>query len=212
MNVFCYYHPVDQIPYQDELALIKLWKKNWNANGIPARVLCEADAQHSDLYQQYKAKVSSWPSINPKGYDYSAWMRLLAVSTLEAEMVVVTDYDTFNYGWQPHDLVPDCINLFGWNVPCCMAIAPTAMRRGILDLLKYDLEPDDLVEGRSHFADQQWIAKAMHHRMPELFNAQNDVLEYSQPGWQEAKLVHYCNKMMRHMRPRHEHIWNLRSW
>jgi hypothetical protein len=213
VNVYTYYIPVPQLPSEDEAALIAIWKHSWMKAGFDPIVLSEKDCKESPYYEQYKKHVKNLPSINPIGYDEACWMRWLAASCQKDPIVLMSDYDVINYGWKYEPRLTDVskVNLYYHNVPCLAAATPEVFGRMCDSILAAEATIDDQYQGRPNFEDQHWIFREM-RRGSKLFKTNLSILEYGSLGWQNSPLVHYCNNSMENLRPRHAHIWNLRSW
>jgi hypothetical protein len=214
MNVYCYFVPVKGINEANEKALIDLWRENWLSQGFNPIVLNEDTAKLSPIHKEYGAIVDRFPTVNAKGYDYAVWMRLLALSQVKDDLALFTDYDLFNYGWQMNGAQRGKINLYSWNVTCCIVVDPRIMESVCREIMQITPDPRHRHNGTPNFEDMHWLGDVMHQRT-DIFNVlPSEVVEYGDPGWETSKLVHYCNKMMmpKKLIPRHPHIKNLRSW
>lgn len=79
--------------------LLEVWKKTWAGAGWKPRVLSEKHAAEHEMYEEYKAAVSAFPSSNGVAYETTCYLRHLAMAAVGGGWL--TDIDTFNVNLPP---------------------------------------------------------------------------------------------------------------
>lgn len=186
----------------------KLWKKSWENNWWHAKIWTTQEAQRFPGYSEFATKVSSFPSVNPRGFDFHAFIRWFVMSHVGGWS---SEPDVINYSLR--HFVPaiiDKVQVF-CSTPCLTygtAQAYSIIRDAIIN---YQIRNDDADNGRPHFSDQEFLA----HRAPHLvdFMPVNPIVKnFGDDGWMASQCVHFgTGWMARHAAlPKHDGINRLR--
>ena len=106
MKIFTYYQNIN---FDSQTPILKLWKKSWEKQGFDATVLTVKDARQSPYYYGFLKKIRLIHK-NITGYDISqygisCYVRWLAYSALKrTEPFLVSDYDVINKGFTAEDI------------------------------------------------------------------------------------------------------------
>lgn len=121
MNNKCYtyYEKIDIINdcpsrKSTQQELIDLCKLSWQRNGWELIVLDHSIAEKHSFFYEYSDIVSSMPSINPPKYDYSCFIRWLAMAQIGGGLMI--DYDVININQKSFEKT-DKITVFQGHVP-----------------------------------------------------------------------------------------------
>jgi len=114
MNVYTYYDNVLEISSDAQLELIEIWKESWKKNGWNPIVLDKSFLNCSDNEMNY---LKNLPSVNPKNYELSCFLRWNAMSNIGGGWMC--DYDVINCGFSPSDAEKyESMSILQMNVPC----------------------------------------------------------------------------------------------
>lgn len=125
MNIcYTYYENIEEINNgsytgtEDQKKLIDICRNSWERAGWRFVVLNETIAQKHFFYKKYKKIISTFPTINPKKYEYNCFMRWLAMSQIGGGLVI--DYDVININFYKKDIVwnKSGITVYQGHVPC----------------------------------------------------------------------------------------------
>ena len=208
--VFCYFSPTPEIDSTDEWRLIQLWRSRWALAGFEPHVLNEYHASRHSFYDHYKTKVSKLPSINPGDYDFSCYMRWLAVAFALGDFEnigIMSDYDVIPYGFT-EKILDERILIYGNNVPCLVQGIGRAFMDQCKTFADYKLREKDKCNGQVHISDMLIVEQQDEKAVKRL----KTVKEYGEKGWERATAVHYANARMvpAGLTPRHQFIPQLR--
>lgn len=188
--VCCYWDNLESMP--DGGALMAAWKKSWEDNGWNAVVLTKDDARRHPKFEEIDFHVRTLPTVNPKDYEASCYIRWLAAELSGGRLFV--DMDVINHGFKPSDLKQlnqsKVVSLIHNGCP-----AVIYMPKGYLmseKLLKYKQSHANWEAGVPHCSDQNMIIWLVENRKEE-FEAIDLCSQYGNDGWDQAKLSHYAN-------------------
>jgi hypothetical protein len=208
MKIYTYYEPVPGISLEDSTRLLLLWKENWKYFGREPVVLNEEIARKHPRFSEIYDKVSRLPTINPKGYDLSCYLRYLAMAVVGGG--VMCDYDLFCYADYPfktratHTLVS-----LQHHIPSLVFGTTQAFNRIIQAIFTYELSKKDVSEsGIPHVSDMYMFLRGKDWPYKGFETVKN----HGDEGWMLAPFVHYANASMQGLQPRWRTIKQLRDW
>lgn len=158
MKVFSYFEPLG---LNDAEPLVPLWTEAWTRAGFEPVVLGPKDLYDSDnrgWFEEFKATVSAYPTVNPPGYDLACYLRWFAFHTRmmrdqrDGGKALMVDLDVMPTGITP-DYPFGAKNVFldpAW-VPC--AVASTWFGSGLLVQALEEGPVMTEVHGRPHCSD-----------------------------------------------------------
>lgn len=214
MKIFSYFDALTSIDQTNERKLICLWIENIKANGYEPVVLNSHHAMKNPLFEEYHAKVSKFPSVNPEGYEVCNFIRWLAVgeAAKDEDTAVMMDYDCCLYGWAPRLNNGRKLMLHQRAVPCLVTGTPSRFIMQCRKFMLYRVKPNDLQGDKPHISDMMIINSYLEDDF-STFDHWPCVKSYGDPDWEKAPVVHYSNAAMTPgHQPRHEHIRKLRDW
>lgn len=186
--VFTYYEELNR---PDEGRLIDLWCESWSAHGWNPIVLSEKDIPHFQRWKSYLKHVSTLPSVNPPGYDLACYKRWIALVARGGGLM--TDYDVMNYGFTPEKAetlkVKDALTFFEERVPSVVFGDRHYFKLACEYIEAYQPLAGDVEAGRPHVSDMTILQKVW---KSTWIKHSPVVVQYSDPGWEKALLVHYC--------------------
>lgn len=192
MTIHGYWTTVPQHNLVDELKLVLLWQRAWQAMGWQTRVLNEHHARQHRFFLEYEAAISKLPSTNPAPYERACWMRWLALAQVGGGWM--SDFDVMPYadiqapaGFTGLIMLQSCSPSL---VSCPAEIADALCR--LFATSKYGSRPQG--EGRhDHWSDMYALLDVG----DELPIERHDIVKgYGDPGWEFAPAVHYSNSVM----------------
>lgn len=210
MKIHTYYSETKDIDSTAERKLIALWIDNWRLAGFQPVVLNEHWAEKHPLFEEFRERVSKFPSTNPAGYDLSCFLRWLAVAMAETEeFCLMGDYDCFNYGFAPIISSNSKITCYQGHVPCLVSGRP----KSFLNMCKL-FQAYVPKEGENHISDMSILAGMTPHQSDKMLTFHLPIIRsYGEPGWDKSAAVHYPNAAMGPAKyiPRYKFIPNLRA-
>ena len=96
--------------------LIDLCRKSWERNGWDLVVLGHSDAEKHDFFSEYSQTIIKLPTVNPIKYEYSCFIRWLAMAQVGGGLMI--DYDVINMGLVNLEAKKDEITIYQRHVPC----------------------------------------------------------------------------------------------
>ena len=115
--VYTYFEPVPELPQDDELSLIDVWKASWSAQGWQPIVLSPMTIA-DDGYYAYYDKLFTYPNVNAKKYEMACMLRWWWLRRVGGGLMV--DYDVMNHGFKPDDLILEDSVLNLVRCPCAV--------------------------------------------------------------------------------------------
>jgi len=176
----------------DNQGVIDLWKESWSAWGWTPVILGPADAMRYASIEGYLRAVEKLPTMNPPGYDLACYKRWVAMVVRGGGLL--TDYDVMNYGFTPEmagadtAAYPNTLVFFEDRVPSAVAGNEDAFAFAVRVIEKAEPGPQDVYDGRPHLSDMTILQRVW--GAPWL-QCVPHVVQWSVPGWREARLVHY---------------------
>lgn len=190
-----YFQRIEGLAYSDDIPdLIKMHVKSFEQNGWEVVALDESDAQRHPLYSFFDDEKSAF-AASRNGWEYTraCYMRWLAYATAGHPFA---DFDIVNYGFTPADAKQMIKEAAGPK------LLSGAGAMGLFAGKDYDL----ILNTFQKYAAAPFVAGALQEDVndmtiliqcfPEIFSliGNEDVRiarDYTCPGWNEAKLVHY---------------------
>ena len=211
MNIFTFFEPVDGMDQDEQANLISLWRKNWSAQGWKCFVLNERHAKVHPWFQFYSNLVSEFPTVNPKRYEYFCFIRWLAfANSCHDGKCLFADYDVMSYGFTPDQRNDNRLVFYQGHVPALVFGGKESLYDLCRMFMAYQIQPDDLYEGRPHVSDMHIIQKLM-SRYPDKFVLDEKMKNHGEEGWDSIPVVHYSHFGMPNMNPRSKFIPELRK-
>jgi hypothetical protein len=192
--VYTYFDP--QVPGGRSPAhsgVLRLWSESWRRHGWEPRVLGPRDAKKHPRYAEFLARVRTYPTINPRGYEDACYLRWLAFAHVKGGLMV--DYDVICNGAMPGGMLrphnsslkkanPDITFFDTTYVPC--AVLATEKGANMLCAYLYGHLPHG-----THCSDMH-IFKA-EATTGVLGPAGWQCLEYGVPGWDKSPVIHFAS-------------------
>jgi hypothetical protein len=186
--VYTYFDP--QVPGGRSPAhsgVLRLWSESWRRNGWEPRVLGPRDAKKHPQYERFLARVRTYPTINPRGYEDACYLRWLAFAHVKGGLMV--DYDVICNLFSTRRLLsarPD-INFFDTTyVPC--AVEANEKGTNMLCALLFGFNPLPRV---AHYSDMHIFKDESASGV--LGPAGSECLEFGVPGWEKAPMIHFAS-------------------
>ena len=208
MKVFTYYEPVPGISLEDSTRLILLWKRNWEHFGFQPFVLNEHHARQHKRFNEVNERVSKFPTLNPKDYERSCFLRYLAMAAQDGG--IMTDFDCFCYDkTKLSSHFPNKLVSFQGYIPSLVYGSRKAYEGVISAFVDYQVTKKDVSEsGVPHVSDMYIFLRDK--TMPYI---PHDITKnFGDEGWREAPFVHFANATMNGFQPRWKNIKQLRNW
>lgn len=115
---YTYYEKVPEI-HSDQQELIELCAMSWNRAGWDLIVLDESVSRQHPFYFTYSQTIKNLPTINPKKYEYSCFMRWLAMAQVGGGMMIDYDVINLNFTISSSDIFKnEKLTVFQGHVPC----------------------------------------------------------------------------------------------
>jgi hypothetical protein len=187
-KIHTFYMHVDGLNWADEIKLILLWKQQWASMGWEPIVLGEYDVLKHPLYPQFRDAIDKLPSVNPGQYEQSCYLRWLAMSTIGG---VMSDYDVFCYDPKWRASTAKGLTVYQNYCPALVSGIRADYLKVVEEIMRYKVLPEDNYEGKPHISDMYMLAKGFVD-----FRHEHQVKDYTEAGWEESRLVHYCNRSM----------------
>lgn len=212
MKIYTYY---ENINFKKQDDLITLWEKSWKAHGFEPIVLTEKDAERSDFYEEFVAKITSLHQDIAKkplsGYGLSCWLRWLAYSTQPEEKFFVSDYDVINHKFNLTEPI-DTLHLMDDCCPCIASGTSSqflALCKKFIEVSEHNKElfiEDYKQRNFVHFHDQNFFVMYFYCKNSnkeidkekdkdiKLTRDRNVVSSPQHDGFWEKPLVHYSHR------------------
>lgn len=215
MKLFGYWATVPEMLPEDELRLSLHWSDRWRAAGWEPFVLTEWQARQHPMFVEYQKAVSLFPSINPPLYEYSCWVRWLALAQVGGGFM--SDFDLIPYP-------TEAIKLFDINpeqaakLQMFQRVSPSFVHASkkvceqLCELFMTGKYGRRKIGDKDHASDQ-YALENIGEKFPDLIERHDLVKGYCDDHWETAPFVHYSNSatMPRGKTPRWKHIPDLRK-
>lgn len=208
MKIYTYYEDID---FKDQDELVALWEKSWKAKGFDPIVLTEKDAEKSDFYDEFVAKITKLhQDITEKPlskYGLSCWLRWLAYSTQPEEKFFVSDYDVINHNFNPTEPA-DILHLMDSDCPCIASGTPSqflALCKKFIEVSEQNKEffiEESKERDFVHFHDQNFFGMYFYNKTAnkekdkdiKLTRDRNFISCPQHDNFWEKPLVHYSHR------------------
>lgn len=175
-----------------ELEILQLWEQSWKKHGWYPVVMNAQEIVHVPGWKKCVRDFEALPTINTPAYELACYKRWLAIASRGGGLMV--DYDVMNYGWTP-DMAedqkrPDALTFFEERVPSVVIGEKPWYKMAIDYMRNYQPLPDDKINGQPHTSDMCILQRVWG---TPWIKYQPVVVQYRNPGWEKALLVHYCN-------------------
>lgn len=186
MNVYTYYYPVPDLDSEKELTMLDFWRRSWAARGWTPVVLSRNHAKEHPEFQKYYNKVSQLPTINPKLYELSCFLRWLAIVQVGGGFM--TDYDCINYSFLPPPSFGPLTSYDPNGKPGMMSGNSDEFGRAVRWMINCEWTNDDREGGKPHISDMHCLER---HKAEYLIDP--ICVEFQGGGWESAQVVHYSS-------------------
>lgn len=194
MKVHTYFQPLEQIAFLEETKLHALWRQSWLLSEfIPITLTHQVAESHKD-YARYLKLVSSFPTVNPPGYDLACWLRWLALDVVGGGLM--TDYDVICRAFSAEDLqFPNPVTILDrGGVPCAVYATLEGASAIVQDVLNFKHVMGDN-NGTPHYSDMFFFQARGYPR------AENLTRPFGAPDWEMAPAVHFSHSDVGRERP-----------
>ena len=187
MKVLTYYSPCAGLPPQG--GVLERWTNSWAKAGYDPVVLDSSHAEKHPRYSELLPIFRAYPTINPAEYELACYLRWLALDVVGGGLM--SDYDVMNVSLYPSDIGKAEI-LFHERrrVPCLVQATGVGSGR-IVDHL-VNLKP---AAGEHHWSDVLSL-------MRSDWLAVDHCTEIGDPGWEDAKTIHFAHGACKKYGPR----------
>lgn len=188
MKACCYYHNVSDQSYPGKL--IECWAASWRANGFDPVILQESDARRNGKFLNFNRLVESLPTVNDKRYERHCWVRWMAFE--DAAPAMFTDYDVFNFGFSPNDVVNISEGLIvGFqDAVTPMFYADKFAVRLFISMSSWASASLVQIDGHDHISDMHFVKSKCMETHVKLCCVGTEV---GRPDEMKAPLVHFAN-------------------
>lgn len=207
MKLYTYHDYVPEHNAFDELMLIQIWRKHWDAVGFEPFVLSEWHARRHPYYDTLMEAVEKLPSQNPKRYEIACFIRWLALAQVGGGWM--SDYDVFpNVGKLETNEIVFSRTL---NILQNRGVSPSLVccnPEYALKLSQVFVEGKlgrRQINGKEHVSDQ-YIIEDLVLSGTDWIRLHDVVRCYGDEDWQKARVIHFANASMNGRRPRWKHI------
>lgn len=206
-TVFTYFDAVPEINANEQKAQIELWKESWKSRGWNPIVLTWLEARKHALYEKFENAVKLLPTVNPKKYELSCYLRWLALD--QAGGGLMSDYDCIPGRMLPRDLDEirkdsGKMHVLQSNdsvvVPACVYADREALKLWIKTMMGYKPTTSDIEQGVSHVSDQS-IATSIAAQEGSFIKKHTLVSEIGEANYKTAHAIHFANSACRKFRP-----------
>lgn len=191
MNIYTYYEVVPGLPSQAEL--IHLWDQSWRKRGWTPRLLTQRDAERHPMFNQFKARVHTYPTANNRRYEDACYFRWLALAQHGGGWMC--DYDVINFAFFPQTRKLDFEIPEQGYVPCVAWMKPRTQRP--IDLImEYGPVakwPANIQAERTHISDMLIFQNRLQNGMDLGDHDQSVVCEFGEPTWKRFPLIHFSH-------------------
>ena len=194
-TVYCYFSSYQEEHHDDNVAMIRHWRRSWGKNGWNAIVLTEADAKSHPFYHEVTRALFRLPTTNHHLYELACYHRWLAVAHRGGGWMC--DYDVVNYGFKP---IPIQSDLTIWEshdnrddvVPSLVSGTMAGFLHAAMAFALVDVnEVIGIGHGVAQHTSDMLVLQKMAQR--DFFNISPTVIQYGHPGWENAHLIHYSH-------------------
>lgn len=178
------YH--ETIPTWNHGEILRMWRSNWQNAGFRVLVVGRNIAEKHPLFEQFFARIRTFPTINARRYEEACWIRWLAfeimLEKLPSRRGIMADYDVFNQGFdKSHMTLSEPIVCHERTRVPCMVEANGQGARAIVEFLMHR-DPGDA----GHYSD-------MYAFKESLWPITGWCQEMGEAHWESAPAVHIAS-------------------
>lgn len=206
MKIFTYHADIGRD--QASLPLVYLWRERWLRQGWEPVILSEADARRHPAFPELATAFDRLPTINGKPYEFACYARWLAMEVAGGGWM--SDSDVIPYDFKPRPPTEKFKLWAGYGNPCPCLCSGTALDYGMFARIFANWEPtsqDMQHRGGSHCSDQNILQQLVDRG---LYDRGTECVQYLDPGWDKAPVVHYPGGVMADKQPKFNWIPRLR--
>jgi hypothetical protein len=188
-EVMCYFDDMENIG--SSTGLSHMWHESWEKYGWSPMVSNYSWLKDHPASDQMIAHVKTLPTINPRNYEESCYLRWLPAQTSNARLF--TDMDTICNGLKPEDL--EKLDQSKVNVlikgGCPAAVYAPACFPFYEWILKYTKDHAIQENGQPHCSDQSMFIWLVQNKK-DVFVDVDLCKEYGDKGWDFSPLIHFA--------------------
>ncbi len=177
-KIYTYHQQIEN--FRNDTELLELWKMSWRHKCWEPIILDESHAAQHLNFTDLDTKLSALPTVNPKLYERTCYLRYVAMSTVGGGVTV--DNDVMNMGFWPTDVpdpLPERLHVSASHIPTLMYAPGEEYDRVIRFMANYTLTPKDTYNKRPHTSDMyimvELIDRGEVNRVPkDPFRAHED--------------------------------------
>ncbi len=182
--VYTYFEPDPKLKANQWDDLLRIWANSWKASGWEPRIIGHSTAVMSPLYGALREKANQFPTVNPKIYEVSCFLRWCAAHALGGGLFA--DSDVICRHSDPFDTHG---NLTVHDRDCSTSVVSgsgAAFGDMINRFLNYHPNRLDVAYGRPHVSDMTIMQNFPDPRS-------NKCVAFGMPGWRDSELVHFAS-------------------
>lgn len=201
MKVYCYHDNIGRD--MANLPLVFLWKERWAKQGWEPIILNESHARQHPMYEMYSQRYHNLPTVNGKAYEICCYVRWLAMAVVGGGWM--SDYDVIAHKFAPQEH-PWRLTLWnGGACPCLVSGIDREYSRMAERFANWRPSEKDVYDNLPHCSDQNIL-----DQIPDEYDRKSLVVQYKDPGWENAAAVHYAGCVMQDKLPKWKTIPTLR--
>jgi len=189
-QVVCYFDDMENVG--SSVGLSDMWHESWRKYGWEPRVSNHTWLPDHPAHEEVEEHVKHLPTVNPRNYEESCYLRWLPAQTSQARLFV--DMDTICNGLQPKHL--EALNqdkVVALLHDGCPAAVYMPSGFPIYEwILKYKADHAITERGVPHCSDQAMFNWLVVNKR-ELFVSIDLCKEYGSNGWESAPLIHFAS-------------------
>jgi hypothetical protein len=191
--------------YEQE-KLLELWQESWRRRGWEPKIIGRAFAERHPRLSDFRARVRSFPTVNPRDYEDVCWLRWLAFAQVGGGLIV--DADVINYSLRPESFDgEDLVSHDASGASGFVSASAAGAQRLVEWIVNFPIR-DCLADeaGCAHLSDLLVIARYV------PASARQCCRVYGWPRWFEEPCTHYANATLWRDFPHHrpKKAWMIR--
>lgn len=179
--------------------LLELWNQSWKSNGFDTVITTNEyiDEKHTQEIIGFNKVIAEFPSVNKKGFDFSAFRRWLAAKLVAEEnnkYIITTECDLINYNIKPNDIQIEYDKLAIARPDGCpvFSIGNANSFASLVDMIsKHEINNTDTIDDKPHISDQNFICKYFKYTSSYKELDNYSIQNVFCPGWKTSDAVHY---------------------
>lgn len=138
--------------------LLESWKESWKRNGWTPIVLDKSVSMKHPFYPLLYERFNRMPSVNPKEYEMSCYLRWIAMAVVGGGFL--SDYDTLNIDFLPPDNIGPEFTIYQGATPALVSGSLSEYERVLNELALFEIDPKiHTFNGQPHVSDMVMFVK-----------------------------------------------------